>query len=63
MMIHNNTRAVRHDNIYRVTREKCLSFHILLYRLYRCDANYTFYGNIFGHLESTREAFIALIVT
>lgn len=41
-------RTVRYDNIYCVTIENCLSFHIMLYFLFVCCvANHTLYGNIF----------------
>ncbi len=48
-------RAVRYDDIYRMDEIKSLSFHILLYRLFRGVAKYIVYGNTFssfGWLQS-----------
>ncbi len=41
-------RAVRYDDIYRMDEIKSLSFHILLYRLFRGIAKYIVYGNTFS---------------
>ncbi len=41
-------RAVRYDDIYRMDEIKSLSFHILLYRLFRGVAKYIVYGNTFS---------------
>lgn len=44
---------MRHDDIYRVTIEKSLLFHIMFYRLFilYSDANHTLYSNIFRGLD------------
>ncbi len=39
------TRAGRYDDIYRMDEIKSLSFHIMLYRLFRGVAKYIVYGN------------------
>ncbi len=44
-------RAVRYDDIYRMDEIKSLSFHIMLYRLFRGVAKYIVYGNTFHHLD------------
>ncbi len=41
-------RAVRYDDIYRMDEIKSLSFHIMLYRLFRGVAKYIVYGNTFS---------------
>ncbi len=38
-------RAGRYDDIYRMDEIKSLSFHIMLYRLFRGVAKYIVYGN------------------
>ncbi len=43
-------RAVRYDDIYRMDEIKSLSFHILLYRLFRGVAN-TLFTVLFHHLD------------
>ncbi len=40
-------RAGRYDDIYRMDEIKSLSFHIMLYRLFRGVAKYIVYGNTF----------------
>ena len=35
---------MRYDDIYHVTTAKHLSFHIMLYRIFRHDANHTLYS-------------------
>ncbi len=44
-------RAVRYDDMYRIDEIKSLSFHIMLYRLFRGVAKYIVYGNTFHHLS------------
>ncbi len=44
-------RAVRYDDIYRMDEIKSLSFHILLYRLFRGVANTLFTVILFHHLD------------
>ncbi len=44
-------RAVRYDDIYRMDEIKSLSFHILLYRLFRDVANTLFTVILFHHLD------------
>ena len=44
-------RAVRYDNIFRVTIQKRLSFYIMLYRLFNLVTNHSLHGNIFRHLD------------
>ncbi len=56
VVLHNifmETRAVRYDDIYRMDKIKSLSFHIMLYRLYRGVAKYIVSGNRlpFHHLS------------
>ncbi len=41
-------RAGRYDDIYRMDEIKSLSFHIMLYRLFRGVAKYIVYGNTFS---------------
>ncbi len=38
------SRAGRYDDIYRMDEIKSLSFHIMLYRLFRGVAKYIVYG-------------------
>ncbi len=47
------TRAGRYDDIYRMDEIKSLSFHIMLYRLFRGVAKYIVYGTFssFGWLR------------
>ncbi len=42
------TRAVRYDDIYRMDEIKSLSFHIMLYRLFRGVAKYIVYAHTFS---------------
>ncbi len=46
-------RAGRYDDIYRMDEIKSLSFHIMLYRLFRGVAKYIVYGTFssFGWLR------------
>ncbi len=48
-----NIRAGRYDDIYRMDEIKSLSFHIMLYRLFRGVAKYIVYGTFssFGWLR------------
>ncbi len=41
-------RAVRYDDLYQMDEIKSLSFHIMLYRLYRSVAKYIVSGNTFS---------------
>ncbi len=41
-------RAVRYDDIYRMDEIKSLSFHIMLYRLFRGVAKYIVYAHTFS---------------
>ncbi len=41
-------RAVRYDDIYRMDKIKSLSFHIMLYRLFRGVAKYIVYAHTFS---------------
>ncbi len=41
-------RAVRYDDIYRMDEIKSLSFHIMVYRLFRGVTKYIAYGNTFS---------------
>ncbi len=41
------SRAVRYNDIYQMDEIKSLSFHIMLYRLYRGVAKYIVSGNTF----------------
>ncbi len=45
------SRAVRYDDIYRMEEIKSLSFHIMLYRLFRGVAKYIVYAHTFHHLD------------
>ncbi len=48
-------RAGRYDDIYRMDEIKSLSFHIMLYRLFRGVAKYIVYGNTFSSFGWLRE--------
>ncbi len=52
-MCSGSTRAGRYDDIYRMDEIKSLSFHIMLYRLFRGVAKYIVYGTFssFGWLR------------
>ncbi len=50
-----SSRTGRYDDIYRMDEIKSLSFHIMLYRLFRGVAKYIVYGNTFSSFGWLRE--------
>ncbi len=53
IFILDGARAGRYDDIYRMDEIKSLSFHIMLYRLFRGVAKYIVYGNTFSIIWMT----------
>lgn len=54
---------MQYDDKHHVKIEKLLSFRIMLYRLFRCVANHTLYGNIFSSFGQFIQDADAAVVT